>query len=53
MAQSRKLLYNRPLLKLSGEALMGKAGYGIEIPSSLVSPATSPQPSTSAPRSPW
>ena len=30
MAQSRKLLYSRPLVKLSGEALMGKAGYGID-----------------------
>jgi uridylate kinase len=30
MAQSRNLLYGRPLVKLSGEALVGKAGYGID-----------------------
>ena len=32
MSRSSGLRYKRLLLKLSGEALMGKAAYGIDVP---------------------
>ena len=46
------LRYKRLLLKLSGEALMGKAGYGIDVDVVHAPvPARSRRPSTPAPRS--
>ena len=52
-AAAKNLRYRRALVKLSGEALAGDKGYGIDLDVLTPLPATLPRRWPRAPRFPW